>query len=105
MAGNILRADEFGDGYDKFMLVPKVRQSKEEFNTHPTIKPVHLMQQLVKLVTAEGQVVLDPFMGSGSTGVACRQLGRGFIGYELDPSYFAIAGKRLSAAAPERRTK
>lgn len=101
----MLRTDAFGDGYDKFMVVPKVRQSKDPFNTHPTIKPVHLMQQLVNLVTAEGQVVLDPFMGSGSTGVACRQLGRGFVGYELDPSYFAIAGRRLDAAAPKRRAK
>lgn len=83
-----MRAEAFGDGYDKFMLVPKVRQSKDAFNTHPTIKPVAIMEQLIKLVTVEGQVVLDPFMGSGSTGVGCLRQGRNFVGYELDKEYY-----------------
>lgn len=92
---NILRDEEFGDGYDKFFLIPKVRQDKEPFNTHPTVKPVHLMEQLVKLLTLEGQTVLDPFMGSGSTGVAALQTGREFVGYEVEQEYFDIAVRRL----------
>lgn len=92
---NILRTDKFKDGYDKFFLVPKVRQSKEHFNFHPTVKPVELMQHLVKLTTFDEQIVLDPFMGSGSTGLACIALKRKFIGYELDVDYFTIAKKRL----------
>lgn len=93
---NLLRTNEFKDGYDKFFLVPKVRQSKEDFNFHPTLKPVELMQHLVKLTTFEGQIVLDPFMGSGSTGLACIELKRKFVGYELDKEYFKIAETRLN---------
>lgn len=93
---NILRTDEFKDGYDKFFLIPKVRQKKEDYNFHPTLKPVELMQHLVELTTFEKHIVLDPFMGSGSTGVACIELKRKFIGYELDNEYFKIAEKRLN---------
>ncbi len=92
---NIIRTDEFKDGYDKFFLVPKVRQNKEYFNSHPTLKPVELMFHLVKLTSFENQTVLDPFMGSGSTGLACLELKRKFIGYELDKDYFKIAEQRL----------
>ncbi|HIP33578.1 MAG TPA: site-specific DNA-methyltransferase [Bacteroidia bacterium] len=92
---NIIRTEEFNDNYDKFFLVPKVRQKKESFNFHPTLKPVDLMFHLVKLISFEGQTVLDPFIGSGSTGVACLKLKRDFIGYELEKDYFEIAKKRL----------
>ena len=92
---NIIRTDEFNDNYDKFFLVPKVRQKKEHFNFHPTLKPVELMFHLVKLISFENQTILDPFMGSGSTGIACLKLKRIFIGYELEKKYFEIARKRL----------
>jgi len=92
---NILRTNEFKDGYDKFFLVPKVRQNKDDFNYHPTLKPVSLMHQLVKLITFDSQTILDPFMGSGSTGLACLKLNRNFVGYELDKGYFKIAETRL----------
>ena len=92
---NIIRTEAFNDGYDKFFLIPKVRQKKDDFNFHPTIKPLDLIIHLVKLVSFEGQIVLDPFMGSGTTGVACLELKRNFIGYELDKDYFEIAKKRL----------
>ncbi len=95
VSANILRTDEFGDGYDKFFLVPKVRQNAEEFNCHPTLKPVELMHHLVKLVSFENQTVLDPFMGSGSTGVSCLTLKRQFIGFEIEKEYFEISQKRL----------
>ena len=96
VAANIIRTENFNDGYDKFFLVPKVRQHADDFNHHPTLKPVELMNHLVKLLTWEGQTVLDPFMGSGSTALACIPLKRNFIGYELDKDYFQITEKRLN---------
>jgi len=62
---------------------------------HPTQKPVALMEYLIKTYTNQGDTVLDFTMGSGTTGVACRNLGRNFIGIELDEQYFQIATKRL----------
>ncbi|MDF9800285.1 site-specific DNA-methyltransferase (adenine-specific) [Catalinimonas alkaloidigena] len=99
VAANIIRTEAWEDGYDKFFLIPKVRQQAEEFNKHPTLKPVHLMQHLVKLLSFEGQQVLDPFMGSGSTGVACQQLKRSFVGYETQQEYFEVAERRLKNGA------
>lgn len=65
---------------------------------HPTQKPVPLMEYLIKTYTNEGETVLDFTMGSGTTGVACVNTGRSFIGIELDPDYFAIAEKRIQEA-------
>jgi len=64
-------------------------------NNHPTVKPVALVEYLINMVTREGGVVLDPFMGSATTGVACVNLGRGFTGIEFDHKYFTIAENRL----------
>jgi DNA modification methylase len=66
-------------------------------NQHPTQKPIALMRELVSLFS-NGGTVLDPFMGSGSTGVACAQLGRQFIGIELERQYFDIACRRIEDA-------
>lgn len=63
---------------------------------HPTQKPVALLEYLIKTYTNEGETVLDNCMGSGSTGVACINTNRNFIGYELDEKYFEIAEKRLN---------
>jgi site-specific DNA-methyltransferase (adenine-specific) len=63
---------------------------------HPTQKPLKLMELLIELTTRENQVVLDPFMGSGTTGVACKNLDRDFIGIELNEEYFKIAEKRIN---------
>lgn len=62
---------------------------------HPTQKPVALMEYLIRTYTNEGETVLDNTMGSGTTGVACRNTGRRFIGIERDPGYFAIAEQRI----------
>lgn len=66
-------------------------------NNHPTVKPVELMKYLIKLVTPKGGKVLDPFNGSGSTGMAAVELGYDYVGCELDPDYVEIANKRISA--------
>jgi site-specific DNA-methyltransferase (adenine-specific) len=63
---------------------------------HPTVKPLKLMEYLVKLVTPENGIVLDPFMGSGTTGVAALTLNRKFIGIERDDKYFEIASQRIA---------
>lgn len=62
---------------------------------HATEKPVELMEWLTKAFSEKGDTILDPFMGSGTTGVACKRLNRSFIGFELDPNYFEIAKKRI----------
>jgi site-specific DNA-methyltransferase (adenine-specific) len=69
-----------------------------EQGLHPTQKPVALMEYLIKTYTNEGELVLDFTMGSGSTGVACVNTGRNFIGIELDETYFNIAKKRIEEA-------
>ena len=65
-------------------------------NFHPTVKPIKLMTYLITLVTPPGGTVLDPFMGSGSTGVACNDTGNQFIGIERDPDYFTLAQTRIN---------
>ena len=65
---------------------------------HPAQKPVPLLEYLIKTYTREGETVLDNCMGSGSTGVACVNTGRNFIGMELDPKYFEIAKERINKA-------
>jgi site-specific DNA-methyltransferase (adenine-specific) len=64
-------------------------------NNHPTVKPINLMTYLCRLITPEGGIVLDPFMGSGSTGIAARLEGFRFLGMEMDADYFKIAEARI----------
>ena len=64
-------------------------------NVHPTQKPVPLMEYLIRTYTNEGDVVLDNCMGSGTTGVACVNTGRKFIGVEMDETYYNIAKDRI----------
>ena len=71
------------------------KKERGEGNTHPTVKPIKLMEYLVKLVTPPGGTVLDPFAGSGTTLLAAQNLGFTYIGVELDPQYISIAKKRL----------
>jgi len=65
---------------------------------HPCAKPIRMATWLVQRASLAGMTVLDPFMGSGTTGVACVQTGRNFIGVEIDPTYFAIAKRRIADA-------
>ena len=69
-------------------------------NTHPTVKPQELMKYLCRLVTPKGGVVLDPFMGSGSTGMAAKDEGFDFIGIEKEKEYFEIAEARIKVSSP-----
>lgn len=89
-------------GYDNSSCDPTMRypSSVQKFNRerglHPTQKPVALMEYLVRTYTNEGDVVLDNCMGSGTTGVACANTGRRFIGVEMDENYFNIAKQRIT---------
>jgi site-specific DNA-methyltransferase (adenine-specific) len=74
-------------------------------NIHPTVKPVELMEWLVRLVTPPGGTVLDPFTGSGSTGCAAVRLGSNFIGIEREPEYARIAERRIRLAANAPKAK
>jgi len=78
--------------------VIKFQSDKQKANLHPTQKPVALMEYLIKTYTKDGDTVLDFTMGSGSTGVAAKNLNRNFIGIELDEGYFKIAKERIELA-------
>lgn len=92
------RNDNEGRRYPKQVLeFPVV----ERGTVHPTQKPVALMEYLIKTYTNEGETVLDFTMGSGTTGVAAKNLNRNFIGIELDEIYFNIAKERIDAAGPK----
>jgi len=70
---------------------------------HPTEKPIELMRKYILVSSRPGDTILDPFMGSGTTGVACVQTGRNFFGVEIDPTYFAIAERRIKDAQQQVR--
>jgi len=85
------------EGQDKTSIAFKARPSQRK-NIHPTVKPTDLMAYLIRLVTPKGGVVLDPFMGSGSTGKACAVEGMQFIGIEREQEYLDIAKARIERA-------
>ena len=87
-----------------FYCAKASKKERGEGNVHPTVKPIALMEYLVKLVAPENAIVLDPFMGSGTTGVAAVRLGRGFVGIEKEKEYFDIAERRIENAEKERET-
>jgi hypothetical protein len=83
-------------GASRFFYCAKASKSERgEGNTHPTVKALKLMSYLIKLITPPNGIVLDPFMGSGSTGVSAKNEGFRFIGIEKEPEYIAIANRRL----------
>lgn len=87
---------KFPDNILRFDVLPN--NSKIGYEKHPTQKPVALLEYLIKTYTLEGETVLDFTMGSGSTGVAAKNLNRNFIGIEKDDKYFEIAQKRIEHA-------
>ena len=86
--------DEWGDVW---------RFAVERGTEHPTQKPLSMMRHVVKVSSRASDVILDPFMGSGTTGVACAHFGRSFIGIEREPSYFDIACRRIEEAYKQPR--
>lgn len=86
------------NGGGKRGVFTHLTNSAERTGKHPTEKPVPLMRELVSLFSNPGQIVCDPFMGSGTTGVAAVRSGRQFIGIELDPGHFDLACSRIEAA-------
>ena len=97
-------------GASRFFYTAKASRSEREAglntpkgerrNLHPTVKPLSLMRWLVRLVTPPGGLVLDPFCGSGTTGVACAEEGFPFIGMEINEEYVEIASERIASVAP-----
>lgn len=86
-------------GTSDILSVPNKKMKNDNGNNvHDTEKPVELMQILIENSSKEGQLVVDPFMGIGSTGIACVNSNRKFIGCELDPTYFEIAQQRINEA-------
>jgi site-specific DNA-methyltransferase (adenine-specific) len=79
---------------------PRLRGETQRGNTHPTVKPIAIMRWLVRLVCRPGALVLDPFAGSGTTGIAALAEGCRFVGVELDETHAEIARARIQAWAP-----
>lgn len=90
------------NGGGKRGVFSHLTNNSERTGLHPTEKPVSLMRELVALFTNAGDTVLDPFMGSGTTGVACVRSARSFIGVEVQQTYFDIACKRISDALKQQ---
>ena len=95
--GHISQSEK-GERYPIDIL--EFQRDKEKL--HPTQKPVALLQYLIKTYTNEGELILDNCMGSGSTGVACKELNRRFIGIELEEKYFDIAKERIEKGVNEK---
>ena len=93
----------YGTYHTKFTYyVTGINQTDKAKYGHPTIKPLPLIQNYVLNSSKEGDVVLDPFMGSGTTGVACINTNRSFIGVEIDSNYYNIAQNRIKEAEQEK---
>jgi len=85
-----------GNYHSKSMVYSsQINKKDKKLYRHPTIKPVEIIEKFLTNHSLDGAVVLDPFMGSGTTGVACKNLNRNFIGIEKDPEYFKIAQERI----------
>jgi len=92
---NIITTEEYNESYDKNFLVSKPSKSeKGENNTHITIKPLSLIEHLIKLFSKKGSLVVDPFLGSGTTALACKNTERKCIGIELNEEYYNICLNR-----------
>ena len=97
---NVVSAEQINEIVDKVFLVPKPgKLEKGEFNIHQTVKPLNLCEHLISMLTFdERSVVLDPFLGSGTTALAAQNLGREYIGIEINKEYIEVAKKRLGVS-------
>ena len=82
--------------------IPPPRTREKKYGKHPTQKPLELLERIILASTAEGALVLDPFCGSSTTGVAACRLGRRYVGIEMDETYLELSRKRLEEAAAAR---
>ena len=100
------KVDKTQGGASRFFYCAKVgkkeRNAGSTKNTHPTVKPIKLMTYLTKLITPPNGKVLDPFMGSGSTGMACAMQGFDFVGIDMDPDYVEISKARIEWARTQK---
>ena len=111
ITNNIKSGDHFSDkgGASRFFYNAKVSKSERNMgldgrtNGHPTLKPINLMTYLCRLVTPKNGIVLDPFMGSGSTGIAAQLEGFRFCGMEMDEDYFKISEARINSYESYRK--
>ena len=85
--------------------LPAPANGEKKYGKHPTQKPVGLLERIIVASARPGDLVLDPFMGSGTTGVAAARLGRRFVGIELEEQYLAVAVRRIGDALAERQPK
>jgi len=93
---NIITTEKFNEIYDKNFLVSKPnKKEKGKNNTHITVKPIALMEHLVKLFSKKNSLVVDPFLGSGTTALACKNTNRKCIGYEINKEYYDICMDRI----------
>lgn len=93
---NIMTTEEYNDSYDKNFLISKPnKKEKGEHNIHITVKPLALIEHLVKLFSKKGSLIIDPFLGSGTTAVACKNTERKCIGIELNEEYYKICLQRI----------
>ena len=94
---NIITTEEYNEVYDKnFMISKPSKKEKGENNSHITVKPIGLMEHLIKLFSKKGSVILDPFLGSGTTAIACINCDRKCIGVELNKEYYDISVSRCN---------
>ena len=93
---NIITTENINEAMDKVFLVAKPNKNeKGDYNTHLSVKPLNLISHLIKLFTKENAIVLDPFMGSGTTAVACVETNRKYIGFDINQEYINIAERRV----------
>jgi site-specific DNA-methyltransferase (adenine-specific) len=103
---NIITTDNIEESMDRVFLVSKPnKKEKGEYNTHLSVKPVSLIAHLLKLFSKEGAIILDPFMGSGTTAVACIQSKRKYIGFDINTEYIKITEKRIEEETAEKTTE
>jgi len=76
-------------------VIEGINQKIPRKGEHPTVKPIKLMEKLIEIHSIQNMTILDPFMGSGTTGIACKKLNRNFIGIEIDKDYFKLAEQRI----------
>lgn len=92
---NIITTEQYNDIYDKnFMVSKPSKEEKGEYNTHITVKPIALIEHLIKLFSKKNATILDPFLGSGTTALACIHTERNCIGIEINKEYFEISKRR-----------